>query len=259
MKMILECRRPNIFSSSMKKAYQALFVHSFIYSIIANWIKYPSICICVSAYVCAYISVHKYIENERMTNLHDIQTRHITFSKYFMLDFISIVIHIHIFSWMTAMTKCKSSENICHKNEFCCLPKMRVSCAKRVCESKAPINTEVGGKVLSKRAEKLHPVYQTLDLNMRVWTFADRINCSFVRFTLTELNIENHFATFRFYSYGFECFSSWYSFSFVVIFFFHFQYPNYWTKLTLSLSISLPTLPIQLLFGSKWNELILNQ
>lgn len=32
-----------------------------------------------------------------MTNLHDIQTRHITFSRYFMLDFISIVIHIHVY------------------------------------------------------------------------------------------------------------------------------------------------------------------
>lgn len=37
----------------------------------------------------------------------------------FVLDFISIVRHIHIFSWTTEMTKCKSCENMCHKHECC--------------------------------------------------------------------------------------------------------------------------------------------
>lgn len=128
-----------IFSQRQWRKHTKHYLSIHLYKIIANWIKY--LCVCV------------YRQYERMTNLHDIQTRHFIFSRYFMLDFISIVIHIHIFSWMTAMTKCKSSENICHKNEFSWLPKTN-ECARENARVKLQSIQKLVAKCSAKEQKK---------------------------------------------------------------------------------------------------------
>lgn len=61
-----------------------------------------------------------YVQNKAehfaLNALRHINTQYLRYS--FVQDFISIVRHIHTFSWTTEMTKCKSYENMCHKHEF---------------------------------------------------------------------------------------------------------------------------------------------
>lgn len=100
----------------------------------------------------------------------------------------------------------------------------------RDCECEAPIDTEVGGKVLSKRAEKIRPVYQTLDW-MRAETFADRANCFFSH--TSKLNSENqlgiprHFPSL--YSYVWVLLVLILVLSFFVTFFFLLRCPSHST------------------------------